>query len=286
VTRRFTATSIAVVLTVVLCPAHSLGTAHQDQFRAVTDAVVVDVTVRLGDRAVTDLAGSEFRVLDDGVPQAAQLAATRAVPLDLWILTDTGGEMNGLSARKAFPARIRAIAGRLRAGDRLAVLTMGHPMRTVLPLSAVPLTLDAAVPIGGSPNVFDGIADALMTRGAAGRRHVILAQCAGVDLVSVTSRERLADVAASSDAILDVAFSGLRPPGDTLRDLARSTGGDAFNSREFENAVRKLLESLEHTYVLTYTATGVPRQGWHTITVTVTRPGTFTIGARRGYFVD
>jgi hypothetical protein len=38
--------------------------------------------------------------------------------------------------------------------------------------------------------------------------------------------------------------------------------------------------------LLTYTATGVPRTGWHTIAVTVTRPGKFTIGARRGYFVE
>jgi hypothetical protein len=44
-------------------------------------------------------------------------------------------------------------------------------------------------------------------------------------------------------------------------------------------------EAFRTSYVLRYTLAGVPREGWHALTIRVTKPGTsYTVRARRGYF--
>jgi hypothetical protein len=70
---------------------------------------------------------------------------------------------------------------------------------------------------------------------------------------------------------------------DGVVEAARATGGDSVKATDIEDAVRQILAVLAHGYVLTYVATGVPQPGWHHVTVSVSRPGQFTIGFRRGY---
>jgi len=48
-------------------------------------------------------------------------------------------------------------------------------------------------------------------------------------------------------------------------------------------AFQEILADFRSSYVLQYTPTGVPAQGWHEIKVKVQRPGSFTVRARRGY---
>jgi hypothetical protein len=49
------------------------------------------------------------------------------------------------------------------------------------------------------------------------------------------------------------------------------------------SSLKEVLASLNHAYTLTYVAKGVPSGGWHTISVSIARPGDFVAGARRGY---
>jgi hypothetical protein len=45
-----------------------------------------------------------------------------------------------------------------------------------------------------------------------------------------------------------------------------------------------ILANFRQRYVLRYQPRGVPPDGWHTITVKVTKPGKYDVQARRGYF--
>src|ERR1700683_4995442 len=279
---------IVLLLALAICCAQVLASGlrqtPQAPFSARTDAVVVDVTVRQGQTNVTDLTASEFRVLDNGVPQIVQLVAASSVPLDLTVLNDAG-DADSLVQRAWFSTDVKAVADLLRPGDRLGILAAATHSRQLLPLTPVPMTVLPAMPLGGEPRVVDCLAEALMIPGMAGRRHVLIVQTTGLDMVSATVPARLPYLAMRCDAFVDLALTGRfqNPVMDALLDTARLTGGDAFKAVNVQDAVRQLLASAEHTYLLTYVATGVAHQGAHTITVTVTRPGTFTIGARHGY---
>lgn len=263
---------------------------HQTSFRARTDAVIVDVTVRQGVASVTDLLPSEFRVLDDGVPQVVAFAPGRDVPLDLWILTDTSATYAGASSKARFPEQVRTGLRLLRPSDRVAIYSLANPLHVIVPMSLAEDVKLPPMPLTGHPRVSDGVADALVMPGEPGRRHVVMIQWPEFDFVGQTNSERLEALASRSDAQIDLVYSNQARSSPLLKAVlehaALSSGGGIFKAKDFGDAVRQILASLDHAYVLTYTATGVPRQGWHTITVAVTRPGTFTIGARRGYFVE
>jgi len=70
-----------------------------------------------------------------------------------------------------------------------------------------------------------------------------------------------------------------------LKQIVESTGGAKHASlfgvdpvKEFD----KILSDFHHSYVLTFTPTGVTPAGWHTLHVEVPK-GTYAIAARSGY---
>jgi hypothetical protein len=72
-----------------------------------------------------------------------------------------------------------------------------------------------------------------------------------------------------------------------LAAIAESTGGREIRAALFREStvgpLRNMLEEIRASYVLRYTPKGVPATGWHPITVKVTKPGSYDIGARPGY---
>jgi len=74
-----------------------------------------------------------------------------------------------------------------------------------------------------------------------------------------------------------------------LDDLVSPTAGRVFTfdahasvGREF----RRVLEEYRSAYVLQYIPDGIPPQGWHEITVILTRPGRYDVRARKWYQND
>jgi VWFA-related protein len=71
-----------------------------------------------------------------------------------------------------------------------------------------------------------------------------------------------------------------------LRELVAPTAGQviALNQGDSISRVfRTMLEDFRASYVLRYVARGVQDEGWHEITVSVTKRGRFDVRARRGY---
>ena len=166
---------------------------------------------------------------------------------------------------------------------------------------------------GGATSMYDGLVAALVPPREGDRRHLVVAFTDGIDTMSVLNSESLLEVGRRSDSVLHlflVTVSGVTPmplptldwrldtrrrwsPGAVedaffaLRDTARDTGGlfhRLYDSPSMPEALRRAIEDFRTSYVLRYRATGVPREGWHAITVTLAKPAPYDVRARRGYF--
>ena len=72
-----------------------------------------------------------------------------------------------------------------------------------------------------------------------------------------------------------------------LDDLADAGGGrrwSASSSRDLRELFARVLEELRSRYLLTYSPTGVAREGWHDVKVTL-KGARGDVIARPGYFV-
>ena len=69
--------------------------------------------------------------------------------------------------------------------------------------------------------------------------------------------------------------------------LANATGGalDVLQRDEdLSGSFAQAFEEFRTSYVLSYTYEGPDLPGWHQLQVRVTRPGTYEVRARQGYF--
>lgn len=263
---------------------------QQPTFRSGTDLVVVDVTVLDRNDPVSGLSANDFRLLDNGVPQQVALDSTGTIPLDVFVLVDTG-HLGGWPVRDAgrFWPDVRAVSALLRPGDRMGLATYGTRVSEQLPLQSTPVVLPPRPAACGD---FDASADALvqalMRPGPAGRRHMIAEVTNGVDAYSVTPAARLLEVADRSDATVYLVLhrSSLIDISryKYLLDVTHATGGDVLSANDLVSGFQQVLASLQRSYVLTYVPQGVARTGWHSISVSVTRAGKYDVRARRGYF--
>ena len=74
---------------------------------------------------------------------------------------------------------------------------------------------------------------------------------------------------------------------DRLSETAQLTGGTVRHTGVGEPIVesfKRAFEDFRESYVLRYTATGVPAGGWHNVRVEVLNQPKYVIRARRGYF--
>src|SRR4051812_42432198 len=104
-------------------------------FRTSADLVSVNVSVRLGNQPVAELAAGDFVLLDNGVPQRVTELEMAVVPIDVTLLVAVNGSMAG-NVRE-IQSEIVAIANVLRPGDRLRVLECGTEIVEVFSLESV-----------------------------------------------------------------------------------------------------------------------------------------------------
>jgi len=295
-----TAPTLVLVLAMAMAamPAYKQPAARQESgapqvFRATTDVVSVDVSVRAGGTAVTGLNSGDFELLDNGVPQRIEAVAIEEVPVDLTLILDTSSSTAGVIAR--FKANAQQVASMLRPDDRVRLITFSSTVTEVFPLQAGTdrLPVESLQARGGTA-LHDALLLALARRPDAGRRQLLVAFTDGVDTTSVVDAATVASVARRAECVLHLVLStgygtdgGILPPTErSLRAAAEATGGDLYRPGAFGDAVdafREVFRDFRQSYVLQYAAQGVARGGWHEIKVRVTREGRFTIRARKGY---
>ncbi len=277
--------------------------AEQAVFRARTDIVAISASVKRGNAPVANLTASDFRLTDNGVPQAIDAVTIESVPLDVTLFMDTSGSTAGALDR--MKKNVIAIAAMLRPDDQFRLLTIGLSVEVPVPWqrAGAPIALDMkAVP--GISLVYDALFVALTHRPEAGRRHLIVALTDGEDCGSLLDGARVFDASARTEAVLHwiyVSSSGDFDPNavgawctpgdarevDFVGQTATRTGGDRHRSRFGDPAVRtfaQILNEFRRSYVLRYSPQGVTSHGWHAVTVQVPAQPALTIKARSGYF--
>ena len=280
----------------------------QQVFRTSTDAVVIDVAVLQDGRALRGLSKEDFEVWDNGVKQiVAVFSADDAMPVDLTVMIDVSHsaahEFAGVHIVKAVLPAAKAAAGDLRSvlqhGDRLQVLTFGSAVRDEASIDRVdvPTALELR-----RTALWDAIATSLMQDSDPGRRRLVVVLTDGMDTSSILDYPSLWAVADRSDAVVYIfAIATFRygPPGAVfsketfddyawvLKSTAQRTGGQYYDVRSLEaltKIVSDVLKEFRQRYLLRYVPQNVVRQGWHNVTVRVTRPGRYDVHSRKGYF--
>ena len=305
---------LPVVVVASLCA----GIVHAEQavFRTRTDLVAISASVKRGNAPVANLKAGDFRVTDNGVPQAIEAVTVESVPLDVTLFMDTSGSTAGALDR--MKKNVIAIAGMLRPDDQFRLLTIGLAVDVPVPwqpagtlrgardadvTSSGGITLDMkAVP--GISLIYDAVFVALTHVPAPGRRHLIVAMTDGEDCGSLVDGPRLFEASARTEAVLHwiyVSAGGDFDPNSVsawctpmdLRDTdfigqsAARTGGASHRSRFGDPAVRtfaQILDEFRQSYVLRYSPQGVASRGWHAVTVEVPAQPGLVIKARSGYY--
>jgi VWFA-related protein len=267
-------------------------------FRTSADGVTIQVAVRSGNRVVADLHATEFELLDSGVRQQVKVVSIGKLPIDLTVLLDLSVSVVGDTLTRLKTALIDT-ARLLRQDDRIRLVVVSQALREVFDFQspAETLPLERLTPAGGT-SLYDGLAAAMMRLADPARRQLIVAFTDGRDSTSVIDEATLKQIAGATDALVGIVVPVSRtplerkpgtPPGAVpavLQQLVQPTAGEVIPLEKEESisgAFRRLVESFRAGYTLQYIPEGVSAAGWHSVTVRITRPGTFVVRARAGY---
>jgi len=270
---------------------------QQQPFRAGVDVVTLEVAVLQEDKPIAGLTSRDFVVTDNGVRQSVEAVSTASLPVDLTVALDTSGSME--ESTEPLANQLRTAVRGLRPDDRLGLVTFAWGVHELFPLQPIgPDVPFDEIKAGGGTSLNDALSGVLMHARPAGRIDLAVLFTDAVDTTSATTLAGAAEIARRSDVLLHVYI--VRTPADVevdsvlgrpdyhqLIDLATSTGGKldvVLADNHIVNGLGRTLADLRTSYTLRFTATGVARAGWHALGVTIDKPGTFVVRARKGYF--
>lgn len=272
------------------------GTQRELTFASVTNSVVVDVSVRQGDRSVLDLRPEDFRLEDNGVLQKLDTAGLEALPLDVTLILDTSDSINDAmfaSLRRA----TAAVADHLQPTDRASLIVFDQHIRQVTGFEPgrEGVRTDVLHAPRGLTALQDAVAASLITRVEPTRRRMAIVITDGGDVTSFTDERDVVDLAARSGvAVFAVAMTDgtsrapVKPMNQPLFEALTSTTGGALTilqrDQDLSGTFIGAVDEFRTSYVLRYTPRETWPVGWHDLAVKVTRRGRYTVRARTGYF--
>ena len=280
-----------------------LGVQLTPTFRSSVEVVQIPVSVREGNRVIRGLAAGDFVVTDAGVRQEVQLVSIETIPIDVTLILDTSSSTTGMAERlERHVQEIVEMIGPLDALRVLRIDTFVEELRPMLPVTKA----SAAVVIprnNGVSSVHDALIAALVRPAAADRRQLVVAITDAIDTMSSTTAERVRDVAARSEALLELVV--IRPTPSQgrltyvrprffefsealLTQAAEATGGALRGRGFFDRAdpvsvFKRVFDEFKQSYMLRFTPRDVPAAGWHELSVSIPAQPQYSIRARRGY---
>jgi Ca-activated chloride channel homolog len=287
---------LASVLTlpVLAAPQQQQQTPPRPTFRASADVVPVHVSVRVDRSMVSGLAASDFQLYDNGVPQTITAVSADSLAVDVTLVVDTSGSVVRSIGR--FKSDVRDIVKQLRRDEQVRLLTFDTELRQVFPMQGASQRVPVdEIRTGNLTSLLDAMLFALARAPRPDRRHLVMVFTDGYDNASLIGYRAIAEVANHADATLYIVLVKIRgAPADKPKDIAAladasaRTGGTFFppsdDARDIPGAFKQMLDAFRHGYVLYFTPANVAREGWHDLTVRVTKPGTYDVRARQGYF--
>jgi Ca-activated chloride channel homolog len=276
--------------------------AQQPTFRAGIDVVKVDVSIARGGEHVSGLKLENFEVFDNGVKQKITSVSTEQVPLEVYLVLDLSGSVEGARLEELKRAANAFIDG-LVPRDTVALLTFAKTVSVRQELTsdfrAFKAALAEATP-GGNTAVRDAVAKAISLRKPNDARAIVVVLTDDQDNASNATAKQVVDSVERSDVTaygvlpVDVQSGGmggvgLRAPQfqlGFLRSLADATGGRVFRAAPrlpLEDVFDMVLDDARTRYVLTYSPDKMT-PGLHKLNVKLVGAKGDVV-ARRSYFV-
>ena len=252
---------------------------------------------------VDDLSADDFRVTEDGRPQAVRLFARAVEPeerseltLDLGLLLDTSESM-ARELRLSQEAAVRFLEAIPRARELLTVFFDQDIRISRYDSEHQQGLIERIFDAKGSGNtaLYDAITVYLSRVAESSGRKVLVLFTDGDDTTSeVSLGELMGLVRGSSTTIYPVAFTGSYTLGDKrslsarafVQQLADISGGAVFlpqTSKDLPRIYDKILAELRSQYVIGYVSDNAKRDGkFRKLRVAVARPG-LKVRHRQGY---
>jgi Ca-activated chloride channel family protein len=259
------------------------------------DVDVVQVTATVTDgsgRFVRGLTRQDFRLFEDGTPQALPTFFSENVPLELIAAVDVSGSMT--DAMPKVKESVKRFLTAIRPTDRVTVLGFNDNVftlaRPTVDLASRLKAIDRLAPWGGTA-LYDVVVQAFDLLGRQTGRRALVVFTDGEDLnsrVPIEVAERRLEV---SDAVLYPIGQGRAPRLASLKTilerLARKSGGRAFfgeSVEELDAVFGEILEELSNQYLLGYVPKDLTRDGrWRALKVEVPGKKDVNVRARQGY---
>lgn len=261
--------------------------AQQPTFSSKLEAVRVDVLVTDRGKVVPGLTATDFEVRDNGVPQAIDLVSFQELSLNVILALDVSASVSGERLQHLQGAG-QTLLNRLAADDRSALITISHSIHLRQALTGetgrVRQALAAVKPVGDTALV-DGTYTAMTMDPPDGGRNLLLVFSDGIDTASFLTPERVLESARRTDMVVyGVSTRGLEDS-KFLEDLSELTGGTTLkveSTKDLSATFLKILDEFRQRYLISYSPTGVAKDGWHRLDVRV-KNRRVTVKARAGY---
>jgi Ca-activated chloride channel homolog len=270
------------------------GQVPRATFRAVADVVPVHVSVRTDRSFVSGLTASDFELFDNGVRQDIRAVSADSLAVDVTLVVDTSGSVVRSIGR--FKSDVRDIVRQLRPDEQVRLITFDSGLREIFPMQGASNRVPVdEIRLGDLTSLLDAMLFALARAPRADRRHLVVVFTDGYDNASLIGYRAIADLASRAEATLYVVLVKMEGapanrPNElaALAEAAARTGGTFFPptnaARDIPAAFKQTLEAFRHGYVLYFTPANVAIDGWHNLTVRVTKPGVYDVRSRQGYF--
>lgn len=244
-------------------------------------------------RSVGGLVATDFRVHEDGVPQAIDSAGPDEVPATFTLLIDSSQSM---SRRMDFVRNAaRQLPDMIRPRDSVMVAPFSRSIGVVTGPTqdhgTIADAIDGIRPAGGTA-ILDSLVEIAKQLSPLQGRQAIVLITDGYDEHSDTVYERTLEALKATRATVYVigvgGVAGISLDGERLlRRLAGETGGRAFfpaRETQLADVHAMITADVQYRYILTYTPTNQRLDGaWRAIEVS-TADATHTVRYRPGYF--
>jgi VWFA-related protein len=295
--------------------------AQQPQFRGGVDVVELTVAVMNGKKVVVDLTAEDFQVLDNGMRQDVLSVSRELLPIDVTLVIDTSESLTP-ALQAAIVSAANGIRTRLKQADRLSLITFNQRIQEQLALRPpAEVGVIAIGRVAGQTSLNDVIGVVLAARPVTDRRQMAIVLTDGYDSTSLLTEPDVLALAGRSNTsmffiaravggsglsfsvpLAEVTASAPKQPIEFFNQIAAATGGvtqivpsyttttsatqTTFrpNPSLLDEPFLKALDDFRSSYTLRYNLAGVPRQGWHDVSVKVTKSGkTYQVRTRTGY---
>lgn len=263
------------------------------EYTETVDVQVVQITATVTGkhgRFVRGLKSGEFRIYEDGAPQAITAFAAENIPLEIVVAIDISGSMT--EAMPTVKAAVKKFLLKLRPEDAVTVLAFNNSpfviARPAVDLKGRLQALERLTAWGGT-SLYEALLKAVGQLGPQTGRRVIVVFTDGEDLHSKIPLETAERRLESSDAVLYAIGQGRAPGMKTLRDvlerLSDKAGGRAFfeDLDKLDEVFDTIITDLANQYLIGYVPQDMRRDGrWREIRVEVPAQD-YKVRARKGY---